>query len=294
MDTVKAEKPCSLPRCEAYTPIYWLIYLLKRFTIKQICQTNINLDHLQESTKWEGKKRKKGKQLQDSRVSKVWHYLDWPHQWSLVRFNRILIWVLSPFAGAESGRLHARCQPGGAGSGVSRWGWGNSPVAVRVTGLGHCSVLCGWASLSPQTGGCSHTCSFYNWRILQRPLITLRSHAENLFYCCWWKREKSSSCDAQMNLTLRVWFPSTRSSLLAWFRNEANTESFVQGKNVSWKWAAEMVGLFVRLVLCRVVSGEVQAETEIPGDGARGELYLMPYCHHKNVLHWDGQRCTLF
>ena len=73
-------------------------------------------------------------------------------------------------------------------------------------------------------------CSFSNWRILQRPLITLRSHAVNIFYCCCWKRQKSSSCDAQMNLTQRVLFPSMRSFLQAWFRNEANTESFVQEK----------------------------------------------------------------
>ena len=63
-------------------------------------------------------------------------------------------------------------------------------------------------------------------------------------------------------------------------------------KYISWKWAAEMVGWLVRLVWCRVVSGELQAETAIPGDGARGELYLMPHCQHQNVLHWDGQRCA--
>ena len=33
-----------------------------------------------------------------------------------------------------------------------------------------------------------------------------------------------------MNLTLRIWFPSTRSFLQAWFRNKAIVESFVQEK----------------------------------------------------------------
>ena len=37
-----------------------------------------------------------------------------------------------------------------------------------------------------------------------------------------------------------------------------------------------------RLVLCRVVSEEVLAGTEIPGGGGRGRLHLTLHCHHHN------------